>query len=553
MSGQDARAGKREWWPWWVVLLVVVLVGAIRVRLLDLPLERDEGEYAYTGQLLLQGIPPFKLAYTMKLPGTTTAYALIMACFGQTTAGIHFGFLLVNAVTIVMVFLLGRKLLGVEGGLVAAATYAVMSLSTAVLGLCAHATHFVVLFAVAGVLTFLHAVESRRLLAFLFSGLLFGTAFLMKQPGLLFSFFGVFLIIWFEIQLLQVPRTVKKPPFNWLRCARRLAALCLGVALPYALVCVWLWRAGVFRQFWFWTATSAASYGSDVPGALAWDRLINRYFGSDCGPDVLFWLLAAVSLVLMWLDKRPGDRKAIILVLLVVSLLAVCPGFYFRQHYFVLALPALALVIGYGVAVSRRFVLQAGLGPVAQAMPVSAFALICLLVVVSRPEIFFTDSPAEASREMFGANDPFPEMRQIGEYIRTNTAKGDRIAVIGSDPEVSFYAQRRSVTGYIYTFNLMESFLPAVRMQKDMIREIETGNPALLVDIRLRYSWNKSDESDPFIFNWRDDYTKRFGDMIGVVNFSTNQPAEFHWGADAANYFDTNNECVCLWKRKAPP
>ena len=120
MSGQDARAGKRGWWPWWVVLLIVVMVGAIRVRLLDLPLERDEGEYAYTGQLLLQGIPPFKLAYTMKLPGTTTAYALIMACFGQTTAGIHFGFLLVNAATIVMVFLLARKLLGIEGGLVAA-------------------------------------------------------------------------------------------------------------------------------------------------------------------------------------------------------------------------------------------------------------------------------------------------------------------------------------------------------------------------------------------------------------------------------------------------
>ena len=35
-----------------------------------------------------------------------------------------------------------------------------------------------------------------------------------QQPGLLFSFFGVFLIIWFEIQLLQVPRTVKKPQFN---------------------------------------------------------------------------------------------------------------------------------------------------------------------------------------------------------------------------------------------------------------------------------------------------------------------------------------------------
>ncbi|MGC1454185.1 MAG: hypothetical protein WA946_03240, partial [Nitrospirota bacterium] len=38
------------------ILLFVVIV---RARLLDVPLERDEGEYAYMGQLLIQGIPPY--------------------------------------------------------------------------------------------------------------------------------------------------------------------------------------------------------------------------------------------------------------------------------------------------------------------------------------------------------------------------------------------------------------------------------------------------------------------------------------------------------------
>jgi len=56
----------------WIFLAVIipVLVIAIRVRLLGIPLERDEGEYAYAGQLMLQGIPPYKLAYNMKFPGT---------------------------------------------------------------------------------------------------------------------------------------------------------------------------------------------------------------------------------------------------------------------------------------------------------------------------------------------------------------------------------------------------------------------------------------------------------------------------------------------------
>ena len=81
------ETGRASWfrlWPWLVVLLVLLFVGFIRVRLLDLPLERDEGEYAYAGQLILQGIPPYELAYNMKLPGTYYACALGMAVFGQT-------------------------------------------------------------------------------------------------------------------------------------------------------------------------------------------------------------------------------------------------------------------------------------------------------------------------------------------------------------------------------------------------------------------------------------------------------------------------------------
>src|ERR1700720_1982453 len=96
---------------WLVVVLTILLVAAVRVRVRAMPLERDEGEYAYAGQLILQGVPPYREAYNMKLPGTYAAYAVIMALFGQSAAGIHLGLALVNAASIVLVFLLGRKLL----------------------------------------------------------------------------------------------------------------------------------------------------------------------------------------------------------------------------------------------------------------------------------------------------------------------------------------------------------------------------------------------------------------------------------------------------------
>jgi hypothetical protein len=77
---------------WWIVLAVVIAVVVfIRIHLRAILLERDEGEYAYAGQLMLQGIPPYQLAYNMKFPGVYAAYALIMWIFGETSTGIHLG------------------------------------------------------------------------------------------------------------------------------------------------------------------------------------------------------------------------------------------------------------------------------------------------------------------------------------------------------------------------------------------------------------------------------------------------------------------------------
>src|ERR1043166_3162028 len=119
MDNPAIRTLKR-YLPWILVSLVILFTVAVRWRLRDMPLERDEGEYAYAGQLMLQGIPPYKLAYNMKLPGTYAAYALIMAAFGETIRGIHIGLILVNSVTTILVYFLGRRLFGQVCGLVAA-------------------------------------------------------------------------------------------------------------------------------------------------------------------------------------------------------------------------------------------------------------------------------------------------------------------------------------------------------------------------------------------------------------------------------------------------
>src|SRR5258708_15063755 len=158
--GPVALRGRWRWRAFALVGLVILLFAAIRWRLREMPLERDEGEYAYAGQLILQGIPPYQMAYNMKLPGTYAAYAAMLRVFGSTPAGIHVGLLLVNGFTTLLIYFLARRRYGRLGSVTAAASYALISTSEAVLGLSAHATHFVVLMAVPGILLLLAARES---------------------------------------------------------------------------------------------------------------------------------------------------------------------------------------------------------------------------------------------------------------------------------------------------------------------------------------------------------------------------------------------------------
>src|SRR5207245_765747 len=72
--------------------------------------------------------------------------------------------------------------------------YALLSLGQKVLGVFAHATHFVLLPVLAGVLLLPQGIESGRLRTLFWSGILLGLGFLMKQHGVFFVLFGLFYV-----------------------------------------------------------------------------------------------------------------------------------------------------------------------------------------------------------------------------------------------------------------------------------------------------------------------------------------------------------------------
>ncbi len=519
-------------------LLFGVTVAAVlfaRIRLLGLPLERDEGEYAYTGQLLLSGIPPYQLAYSMKFPGTSIAYAVLMSIFGVSINGIHLGLILINLLTAGLIFFLGRELLGSVGGIAVASAYCVLSLMPYVLGLAAHATHFVVMFSVAGALLLLRALARRSNMLIAASGCLFGFALLMKQPGLFLVLFGSVYLFSRDWRSHLSAREI---------ISRNLIFV-TGAGAPFLITCLALWNAHVFEKFWFWTIKYAGQYGSQVSIGEGL-RIFSNYFWGALGSAWPIWAVAALGLIVCVINPTLRTRAGFLITFAFFSALAVCPGFYFRPHYFILLLPAVSLLAGAAFVATLN-----GLHTSAHTVRfaiIPLFALCLVWPLWSEADFFFGQPLAEANRMVNGTN-PFPESVRIGEYIRTQSSPSDVIAVLGSEPQIYFYSKRHSATGYIYTYGLMEPQPYAHQMQQEMIREIETSRPKFLVLVVVNKSWLAGRESDQTVFRWADSYCDANYEEVGLVNIS-DRGTDYYFSGRPSNVTPTA-EHILIYRRKA--
>ena len=524
-----------------VLILGIIVVAAIRLRLLAFPFERDEGEYAYMGQLMLQGTPPYQIAYNMKLPGTYAAYAVVMALFGQTIEGVHLGLLILNALSAILVYLVSRFLMSPLGSGIAGTAFLMLSVCPSVLGLAAHATHFVTFFALGGTLLLLHALKSDKPLLLLFSGICFGMAVLMKQAGFFFGLFaGLYLIY----------AVSRNRPVNWRRLQVQAILLFSGALAPIALAFLTLYLAGVFETFWFWAVSYAAKYAGIVSPADGWGLLKENFPWVAAGAP-LFWLLGGAGTFLLFFHRRLRSHAVFLCGFILFSFFAVCPGFYFRGHYWIVFLPALSMMAGAGASVCEEWLSAAWKHPRLSAiLPVLILlAAIGQMLHLNRL-VLLQLPPTKACRAVYGAN-PFPESLPIARFIQENCAPDATIAVLGSEPQIPFYARRRLATGYIYTYALMEPQSYALQMQKEMIQQIEAAKPAYLVFVNIPTSWLATTSSEKFLFNWLETYIENEMEQIGFADLISDIVTEYHLGDWEGKYSQPRSQfSVMLFKRK---
>ncbi|MBI5847146.1 MAG: glycosyltransferase family 39 protein [Nitrospirae bacterium] len=468
----------------------------------------------------------------MKFPGTALMYAIFMTIFGRTSVGIHLGLFIVNVLCMILVYQLGRRMGDRETALFASGFYGILTLSQSVDGVFAHATHFVVLFVLAGLAALLKSFETDGKYWLFVSGFCFGVAILMKQHAALFVLFGAVLLA-DEFRRIHGVSVLNK--------ARALLLFIVTAAFPVALLAVAMWYVGLFNKFYFWTVQYAFQYAVQIP-LEAGARLFANSATGIVGKQPLIWLLAAIGFFSLLAKRRSGRNNLFIFGFAVCSFLAITPGLVFREHYFILVLPVIALFAAEGLSSARyvKFVLRW--------MPGIVLALAVSFGMYVERDYFFTFSPDEVSRALYMRN-PFPEARVVADMIAQRTSEKDRILVLGSEPEIYFYAKRRAATGHIYMYGLMENQPFAVDMQDEMISQIEQTRPAYIVYANVSSSWGVTVFSNIKVLLWANNYLNRSYEIVGYMEMLDPNRPIFIYGDVLNRYGELSGPFLAVYKR----
>jgi len=503
-----------------IVILIGTLVLSIimRLRLLHVPLDRDEGEYAYVAQQLLHGVPPFISIYHLKMPGIYAAYAMILFLCGQTTVAIHLGLLLLNAANTLIIYFIGKRIFSPLFGAFAAICFTLYTLSQKQQGYSANTENFVLLAALAGIFLMFRAIDSFgssnkgiSILGFFSAGVTLGISYTMKQTGVFFIGFNCVYLLYRINNMCPEAKTDRR------RIAGITFAFLTGTIFPMAVICLVFLHLGLFDKFWWWTWTYPQLYATHQSLSQGLKML---HPGGPNGAWFTFWpmiALGSLGLFRTILDED-RDRRFFLSGLLLFSILSVAAGFNFYPHYFILVAPAISFFVAAGcvhlnlISLNSQFFLKKEV--------VYASVLMMVLVMVWNERAYLFEMNGKAISRWEYADAPFTEAVDIGNYIRQHSVPSDKIAVIGSEPEIYFYAQRRAATGFIYTYEMMRDHDYAHAFQAGMISEIEKSKPSFIVYVNERCSWYSAplQHPDSTLFNWCREYIGKDYEPCGLAN-----------------------------------
>lgn len=472
---------------------IFLLVFFIRLQFLEIPMERDEGIYTYTGKLVLQGKTPYLDFYEQRFPGTFYFYAIIVMFFGSSLKGVAFGFLLVNLGTIFLLYLLGKRLFDDLAGLVAGGSFALLSMTQAASGFTRQSEHLVTLFVVAGLLLLVQALKSERKLHFLLSGMFFCFAFLTKTNGLFFILLGGFSVLIYYL--------AGEKPIDFKKMILNATWYSLGVFGTFGILCLLMLLQGALGEMFYWAVEFPRAYVSTLSFDKGMELFWNAW-GKISAATLPLWILGFVGIGALFFTKTALYKKIWMPVWIFFACMSITPGMYFYGHYWLMIMPILAILCGASVYAAKE--LLKGVNPmVGLFVPAILFLGIMFHNIGQHSGYYFSPNYDNIMLQTYGTN-PFPESKKLGDFIATRSQPGDEVVLFGSEPQVYLYSGCEAPNKHMYFSYLVQDTTKtnAVQWQEEFKQDLSAEPPRFLVFFNHGISLLVQQNAKRDLFTW---------------------------------------------------
>jgi hypothetical protein len=508
---------------------VLLFVLILRLRLLDLPFERDEGGFTYIARHMFSGPALYDGLYDNKLPGLYGLYALFINVFGYSPKGVHIGLMFCNALSCLLLYRWVAGRFNKRTGVATASLFAVMSVAPNVYGFAAHATQLLLPFIFSGFLWLEKGLKTGRWHWFLIGGLSMGTAVIVKQSAAVFCVFaGLDLLLqhWYEKKSL-------------LLSTRNAVLLTLGVVFPFALIATYFVIQGRFDHLWLWTIELPAASGKGNSQYLKffYDNHIAYVFKKF----EIVWGAAILGIVALWFSKLHWVDRTASVLFACLACGSVFLGLAFYPHYFVLALPAVALFS----AILLDF-MHSKLGTAAYW---AGLLLLILLPVLQLRDYYFFPNYSLIQQKAYGANF-FSELKKIGEELDRSAGKDQTLAVMGSEPEVFVYADRESASGHLFMYPIIQNNPKVEIFRQQYLDDLEKKRPQYIVFNTLSTSWNRYYVESTF-FKQIMAFVEANYDIVGKSEAGRGgRPGVVVWNQASTEYQFKSENQLFIYRRK---
>ncbi len=456
-----------------LILIAGVILGSASLLY---PFGRDQGIYAYAGQMLLQGKIDYKYVFDLKPPGVHFVFALGQLIFGKSMMGMRMFDILWQSVTGFVLFIIIYKLTKSKlAGFLSSVLYIFLYYRLDYWHTL-QADGFLNLPFALSILFVLLSDKEKYTSLLLAAGVLFGITILFKYT--LFIFLPLLVII-----LIFQPGLQNRIKKVFLYLAGFVIINLLDVSL-------YLFAGALDEfidiQFVQTPLYAKIGYETESTGFIT-ANVLRLFFGSVYSPLIWFSIMLAVYL---FYTKHFSYKYFVIFSWIASSIIGLIIQWKFFLYHFLVIIPAISAGASLFIAnvygkYGKRFRILA---------PVSgAIILICYFSFGFKP---YVSNYADLSDYLSGSKTISQIYEEKGftndsafmiaktfravEFVKQNTSENEGIYVWGFDPLIYYLSGRHCISRFVYNFPLYWK-KNNEKFQTEFMAELNKEKPGLIL------------------------------------------------------------------------